>query len=797
MLSLFINKENSKLFPRAGILMTTKYQKFGLRADKSLSDLPNPNEALTNILNGLSQTELFTPGDLKVINGLRNADVTVGDMAELNNQLFQYTPLASSAAEFVEPLVTIKDRIDNYKVVLGNPPFLSGGLGPTAKFFPSPTLVDQSTVSKTSNAEDLFDLSDPNVADSVVTGQEFWDNGVFRLDTKLYPDFTDPFGAIQWEGYADFSSLRFITSGLLLVEQDISDDGNWTIFKSIYDKEITFNVSVESYDSNTGLTTFTLSNWEDHKHLALYGVTSNKVDVGGQGFEIESFVFDEDAQTASFTVTGDATGQGGSTVVIEYTLGDDVELDTGTINLYRSYRGDKTRTRITWWFPDYDEGDLYQTKTLVANPLTASERLPYSFWYQNYVEGAVADVNSIEYFLDNRAQAKKNDSDSPLQVNNSLFMDYRPPEDFSDKVYKSTPFTFIHERFGKLVGDFSGVEEGDWLVFLASGQGLARKIVEIQGTDTVFVDDYDSGFPPASDTTTYNGTIFKHQGLIGAYFLSGNTISSIPGGQSIDFVRDDYLVTGVESNFNGTTTGSKFFRLANVDIQNGTVATCTFEPLYNSTAYPGSNWFGAVYNYTGLQDLSTVDQCAGTYGKEVLANASSGSTTVTLLDVNGISVGDYVQFVGSNGFINGSPNANGRTGFIQGAVQVASIASNTITLESYDPAFTGSVIVGEVPAASTLVFARPADVPTNWEQNPTDKELCVLPLNTAPPFEGTNTGLATRASFPNLRVNTLAAGEIDITLTDSNDIYEVTTETTYSKYLPVTFNGVTYKALIK
>ena len=114
--------------------MTSKYIKFGLRADKNLADLESPSQALANVLDNNSSAldengnpSGFTVADISATQGLRNtglADFTnengqSTDLAGLNGSLVSFTNIAGSN-QLVEPLVTLQDNISNFKSILGN-----------------------------------------------------------------------------------------------------------------------------------------------------------------------------------------------------------------------------------------------------------------------------------------------------------------------------------------------------------------------------------------------------------------------------------------------------------------------------------------------------------------------------------------------------------------------------------------------------------------------------------------------------------------------------------------------------
>jgi hypothetical protein len=184
-----------------------------------------------------------------------------------------------------------------------------------------------------------------------------------------------------------------------------------------------------------------------------------------------------------------------------------------------------------------------------------------------------------------------------------------------------------------------------------------------------------------------------------------------------------------------------------------------------------------VYSSRGLEDLSSVDQCKGVYGREVDVTATAGTTAITLTTNVGVSVGDFVQFAGAGGIADP---------VITEGTTVSSLTGGTIVNLS------AGVRTGKsLNKASTLIFIKAADRSIHGTAN---KEYCVIPLNTAPPFEGTDLGLVTPSSNPNLIVKNLRFGQLDITIPDSK--IATTTATSASLYFPIVFNGVTYRALI-
>ena len=139
----------------------TKYIKFGARADKNLSDLPDPKNALDNILDNISvQVDAdgnplrFTSDDILPLVGI--ADGPLGERLTVDGNAQEFTELASTTVEgtlvgsdstavAVEPRITIQDHINNFKVALGDPPWINGGSGPSATVI-SEDRLNQNTV---------------------------------------------------------------------------------------------------------------------------------------------------------------------------------------------------------------------------------------------------------------------------------------------------------------------------------------------------------------------------------------------------------------------------------------------------------------------------------------------------------------------------------------------------------------------------------------------------------------------------------------------------------------------------
>jgi hypothetical protein len=134
-----------------------RYIKFGLRADKNLIDLGNTAEAVDNLIDGLAvgsdifgNPYRFTSVDLAPLRTLSSTDLgailnPTDNLPQILRNLSGSVKTISSAELdsdlidvvgqlVVQPQVTLQDRINRFKSVLGDPPFISGGSGPYVEY---------------------------------------------------------------------------------------------------------------------------------------------------------------------------------------------------------------------------------------------------------------------------------------------------------------------------------------------------------------------------------------------------------------------------------------------------------------------------------------------------------------------------------------------------------------------------------------------------------------------------------------------------------------------------------------
>jgi len=809
--------------------MATKYIKFGLRADKNLSDLENPSQALGNLLDNIS-TQLdengdktgFTTTDLSPISGLRNtgladnvtASGTSVDLGSLNDSLVFYTPVNSPSTTLeVQPRITIQDNISNFKTILGNPPLINGGDGPIAKFIPSSRINPSVNATTTGNSgavavgslgatNRLYSTLVDTALYSIVEGQDFWNNGVFVLGSKIYPTFADTYGMIQWTGYLSaIFTQEWESTGLFMIEQDIIDDGtdnNWTTLKSVYSNSFVITNSTWSNDGTN--TTILLGNTDATRLAQVRYICRNmKVSISGTSYLVTGV----NEQAGSCTIVGALTGTTATSLTFTWSLSDDL-IRTGSIAITPTRSGGRVRVRYTVWWPNpanigLTANSTYRTKRF-AYAIENGDRLPFSFLYSTYDRSQVSGQYTYDYFKNNKANILKQDSSYKIRVNNTISFSYSPPSYLSDVVRSMTAgaatttvtarsFT-VSDSYGKLTANtgstFSGCEIGDWLVFNASGYYYyAFQIQEIASDLIVYVS---KTMGITSGVSITNGIVFKNLGLIGLYKLdsSGGTQGSLYSllGTTVsqDNVYPDQLAMGIKLDGTG---GFKPLRITVTNAKGSNPKAITVSDyLSNGSTLPVTNGTNAhicaVYSSRGLEDLSSADQCKGVYGREVNVTASAGATTITLTTNVGVTAGDYVQYKGLGGIADP---------VITEPTTVTAVGPGTTNITLSPGIRTGKTL----NKAATLIFIKSGDRAGYGTAN---KEYCVIPLNTAPPFEGTDAGLTTTAALPSLIVKNFKFGQLDLTI-PSSKITVATGISSASIYFPIIYNGITYKALVQ
>jgi len=267
-----------------------KFNRFGLRRDLNLADLPDPRAAVNNLLNTpslLGTEKSFTIDDLDPIIGIANTDITVSTFNGLRGITVEFTVIDENdeITEFTEiyrPLIKIKTQLDSAFFSTGEP-FFYGGNGPNAFYYedvdiikdPEPLELNKrydagfvvlsgdhiyrsglnanASVELTpenasgfgfeflrrwNTGKDVFfnDDINPSSGDIETISDNFWERGQFLYSSKIKQSFQSLFGGVIWKSF--FKSIatgtqqfRIDTSGLATVKFQDPDDQSFQIVR--------------------------------------------------------------------------------------------------------------------------------------------------------------------------------------------------------------------------------------------------------------------------------------------------------------------------------------------------------------------------------------------------------------------------------------------------------------------------------------------------------------------------------------------------------------------------------------
>lgn len=728
--------------------MARKYRKLGLRRDRNLADIENKYSALSNVLNGLAAPgETFLPEDISVINNLRNTNVTSDDFFQIKGLKLTYLD-ESNTETTLTPIVRLEDRIENYKVITGSPPFLTGGDGLNATFIPSPNIKKNITSTDTGNT--IFTTSTiPNYGPFL-----FWDNGTFEFQNLIYPDFQDSYGMIQWEGFFapapgdQTLTINYYTSSLLLIEQDPFDDGSWETLKFIYNKER--SIVVTSAQAQSQVTTITVG--DNIKYLSIGDKIKNQ----------EIFIVNLNLTNKTIQLdTPVDLAAGNNTFIFEFAVGSD-ELQ-GFVRLRSSFLNDKIKIRITAWWPDPEDPSVFYGKKTVSfyypNSLInigTRDALSYNFLYTEFERQYESENLSVEYFLNNYISPTNEETEFPISINSNILIKYTPPFNILDRFDTATIRTFTYTGIGKIerANSFANVVAGDLLI-RRSNYTKTYLIKEKTSNNDIFINQNNDIVPSAG--TTFDGFIVKNSGLVGVYNFNNLTLSPLTDNDyHISLVKENQLIALINSSSNGVTG---FFKISTYNFETGALTLTT---LAGGAVTAPTTGVAVVYRSSALEDLSKVNYCKGVLGKEVNVLVASGSSKIYLKDTVGLTNGMFAQL----------------SGFIP--------TNTTITLGSDGG---GSFVT----LSNTTLSQIDKDVTLTFSPDNTNRELCVIPLNTAPPFAGTDTGLITQTGNEALDVNKIKTNK----LTLKNTTAQTSTSLSVKNSLQFLANGQLYQFLIK
>lgn len=722
-----------------------RFRNFGLIRTNNLADVADPQESLTNLVNDLVTGDVeFTAEDLKPIQGLGNENVTPGDFTRIAGITQQQSVLNEDNEVILAtafPFVTIKNRIDRIIKTTDNPPFFNGGDGLKAEFWGENKVQENLTAS--SDGDDIF-IGEPEVVVS-----PFWDNGFFEFSGNLDDTLAGSNGGIQWSGFyipnftgtTDFS---FRTSGLFILEVE-NLAGDLEVVKSIYDTQITLTAVNEVNNSQV----IEISQ-ADAKFVAEGAFFNPNTE---NGIEVDSVEQDFDTQTFTIELTAPVSLSAGESFVLSI----DPLLGSESFTIFYSYRNLEAfvpkKIRITLWYPGEER---FLLKFLESRFRINDGSLSSLQFFNLYTEVNLdPDDDNFKDFFDNRLLVSGG-TIGPESVTTSaeylsvktispLNIDYSIPETQQDVTIAQ--YTYERNIDSNILSTTStspltsNLEIGN--IIIGEGIPLGTAIREISNNNVVVMNQ------DATSSGNDEIVFINHRGLVKV--AQATSTGSVVTISDTDNLKQGMVVI--------TSSNSGFIRISSI------ISSTEFETDVDLNLTGEEVIF--VYVDKGIENRSLENFCIGVLGKETVGSGTvvnQGDFDIPLEDVNDLAIDMVVQ---STGFI------------AEGTVITAIDTTNNIITVS-------NSVLEDMISGITIVFS-PAGTTLN-------KEQCVIPLNTAPPFEGTPTGLTTQGNVL-LSNNQSTLNVVELIVNDSTVTELTTDEPAFDKKIEIKINGTPFSLL--
>jgi len=510
--------------------------------------------------------------------------------------------------------------------------------------------------------------------------------------------------------------------------------------------------------------------------------------------------------------------------------------------------GRRRRVRFTCWWPQRNLGnrDLGQTDKVFSDISSNSVNLKVGNFYKSQNNQDFSNKKySFPFYRDRRASATQQESKNQLKVEYTARNIYEPVRYAKDTTDYYDATTYGAEgrigvipiqlgsnglmKYAPTSGDFlnslaevKASHNGD--NFIANLGDIVITHNESTGTYHAFkitfndlneaaflVDSSYSTVTGIAEGTIHRVLLVRNKGLHGIYSTthdgSDHTLTQLSTSDAsysyhINQVKREDFIYKVEydniSSLSTVTSGGNTYTYAPMnqiafkletinhsDTRDPSTTTANFTVSAHPQASGGvfttsqalstNNGIILAYSSKGLNDRSAVTECTDVFGHEVSTTASATTSVLTLKSVEGISAGDIVYVDGTIPYSETDPT-------VVGAV---STITKTITLVNNN----GSVdITKEAPPGTTVVFVPATAGPANDGWGKQNKEYCVTPLNTAPPWAGTDEGLETTDSNPSIVAKELRFTDLTFLGVPTNQISDLSGQTLANGYFNITYS---------
>ena len=680
----------------------------------------------------------------------------------------------------------------------------------------------QDTVVGDLPANRLYSTYDSSALANLETSADFWDEGTFEFPLGIHPNFTDTFGGVQWEGYQDgkFNNINFLTTGFFMIEEDVYDDNNWDITKAITSETVypigKIKLASTANEFGTTVTQVEFSTRDDYVRVG----ELMSINLSGQGCQVQRlhrlynsasgsyrYFADLDVDVSVTETTGTYVDPGDVTSYINFSWRLGVPIETGeSIDYTIPATGKRRRVRYSVWWPTNNE--VYGLSRLEE---LNQQSIPMSFnyFYKNsFSTDFTAAKNSFPFFIENKLGPRSQDSAFSTTVDDIISIEYAPSllttDKFFDFVENATDSHSITEELIEVAEEgtvssttsptfFQNSKEGDWIVVRpvtdSSGSNprrmLAYQVIDSTGTGVASVTDTYRTEVGVALHEKHGAMLVSNTGLVGIYKHEATTGTGVRASSlsyadykvlpekldagtnamnrdvSIISIGDIVHIADLDFTIDGSPSKTHKYAFSVVHIETDNTIHLKGHPdnanvlthASKGTIQPG---IMAVYSSKGLVDQSVRAECIDVFGRAATVTREiSPVTNKIFLNSNGVTVGDFVQLSGS----------------IPADTRVSSVVVTSDVTTSYillaDANGVDVNITSEITVGQTVVFITPSAA-NSQGYGGAEKEYCVVPLNTAPPWEGTSGGLSTTSTFSSLVVNELKFKNLALTTPAAN-----------------------------
>jgi len=554
----------------------------------------------------------------------------------------------------------------------------------------------------------------------------YWDSGFFNLPSSIDPTFKNQYGAIQWEGYfvprLRDSDVRIFVASTGLTMFEIDPADNGSWQTQLNIYAAERTIPVSSVESGNTVFVIGASNVKFASVNDVVNPANNTV-VTVVG-------------TDRITVSAPFTNPSGS-ITLRKTLGS--TKTTSEVRLPSVEIGKQIKVRISFWFPNTGLDIL---EKLIEFSYIGGN-VPYNYFYSvkpssvlQPLEIRQSLLNALSPFQNNVGVAG---GTQKLFVSNSLLLTYEPVLNTLAGIRRSGPDNVIFDTTTNMIS-------GAGLTTASKGNVIVPTNPASTINNTFRIKDIFSSQLMVVDTNlginaTESVNIIEHRGLVGWFKAtsSGATVT-LTNKNTSDILRGFVVITAASAGYIrvvAVTSSTQFTTSSNLNLT-GT------EIIY-------------IYSDRSLIDRSKEVFCAGVFGRIVGSNAAAGASQITLTSVADVAIGQYVQFDGS----------------IPANTTVTGISGNIISISQ-------AIITGKpIASSNTVVFVPAASGGT------INREGCIVPLDTAPPFSGTAAGLTTNLknikSSPSVATLSVTADVITTAINSANISAPSPLDTNYNK----------------